>query len=102
MLPEKHLEPDACTSIDEIRKEIDGIDHAIIALLGKRFEYVLAASKFKTSESAVRAPERLKAMLEQRRTWAEEHGLKPDAIEKMYRDLVNHFIAEEMAYWKIR
>ena len=31
-------------------------------------------------------------MLKQRRAWAEEEGLNGDAIEKMYRDLVNHFI----------
>jgi len=39
-------------------------------------------------------------MLEQRRLWASSEGLSPDAIEKMYRDLVNHFIKEEMSEWK--
>lgn len=66
---------------------------------GRRFAYVKAASKFKTNETAVRAPERFQAMLNQRRVWAEEEGLNPDAIEKMYQDLVSHFIDEEMKYW---
>jgi isochorismate pyruvate lyase len=39
-------------------------------------------------------------MLEQCRIWAIEEGLSPDAIEKMYRDLVNHFINEEMSHWE--
>ena len=39
-------------------------------------------------------------MLEQRRQWAEEEGLAPDAIEKMYRDLVNYFVEEELKTWK--
>jgi isochorismate pyruvate lyase len=38
-------------------------------------------------------------MLATRREWAEAEGLSPDAIEKMYSDLVNHFIAEEMKHW---
>ena len=27
-------------------------------------------------------------------------GLNADAIEKLYQDLVNHFIDEEMKHWK--
>ena len=39
-------------------------------------------------------------MLQQRRDWAAEAGLSPDVIEQVYRDLVNHFIAEEMKHWQ--
>ena len=92
--------PDKCENMTDIRKEIDRLDRAIINLIGQRFAYVKAAAKFKTSPRDVRASDRLKTMLEQRRIWAEAEGLHPDAIEKMYRDLVNHFIAEEMNYWQ--
>ena len=95
-----YISPEACTGMQDIRREIDSIDRKVIALLGQRFQYVIAASKFKTSETSVRAPERFTAMLEKRRVWAEEEGLNPDAIEKMYRDLVSHFIEEEMRRWK--
>ena len=30
----------------------------------------------------------------------EPEGLSPDAIEKMYRDLVNYFVNEEMTRWQ--
>ena len=95
------IEPENCSGMEDIRVEIDNMDRDIIAILGKRFEYVKAASKFKTSETSVRAPDRFKAMLEQRRVWASSEGLSPDAIEKMYRDLVNHFINEEMSKWQL-
>jgi isochorismate pyruvate lyase len=93
------LQPDECVGMEDIRREIDALDQAVIKLLGKRFRYVLAASKFKTSAAAVRAQERFNAMLTTRREWAEAEGLNPDAIEKMYSDLVNHFISEEMKHW---
>jgi isochorismate pyruvate lyase len=92
--------PDQCENIVDIRAEIDRLDRQVVALLGQRFAYVKAASKFKSSETSVKAPERFQAMLEQRRVWAEEEGLNADAIEKMYRDLVNHFIDEEMKHWQ--
>ena len=92
--------PDQCESLVDIRAEIDRLDRQVVALLGQRFAYVKAASKFKTSETTVRASERLQAMLKRRRIWAEEEGLDADVIEKMYQDLVNHFIAEEMKHWK--
>jgi len=98
---QNNIEPENCSGMDDIRIEIDNMDRDIIAILGKRFEYVKAAAKYKTSETSVRAPDRYKAMLEQRRVWASSEGLSPDAIEKMYRDLVNHFIKEEMSKWQL-
>jgi isochorismate pyruvate lyase len=92
--------PDQCENMVDIRTEIDRLDRQVVALLGERFAYVKAASKFKSSETSVKAPERFQAMLEQRRVWAEEEGLNADAIEKTYRDLVNHFIDEEMKHWQ--
>lgn len=86
--------------MQEVRAEIDRIDREVIALIGQRYAYVQAAAQFKTSEASVRAPERFQAMLQQRRHWAAEDGLDPDSIEKMYRDLVNYFIEEEMKSWK--
>jgi isochorismate pyruvate lyase len=92
--------PDECANIHEVREEIDIIDREVIDALSKRFQYVIAAARFKTSEASVRAPDRFQAMLEQRREWALESGLNPDVVEKLYRDLVNHFIEEELKRYK--
>jgi isochorismate pyruvate lyase len=92
--------PEECSSIDDVRAEIDHIDRQIVALIGERAGYVQAAAKFKTSAVDVKAAERFEAMLRQRRDWAEERGLDPDMIAKLYRDMVNYFIQQEMAHWK--
>lgn len=92
--------PHECYNIQEIRLEIDRIDRDIIKLIGKRLEYVKAASEFKADENSVKAPERFKSMLQQRRDWAEAEGLKADTIENIYRELVSYFIDEELKHWK--
>jgi len=92
--------PKDCVSLTEVRSEIDRIDRRIIAAIGARRHYVIAAAKLKTSPAAVAAPERFAAMLEMRRQWAAEEDLDPNVVEKLYRDLVKYFISEEMVHWK--
>lgn len=92
--------PDECANIQEVRDEIDIIDREVIDALSKRFQYVIAAARFKTSEASVRSSDRFEAMLQQRREWAQESGLNPDVVENVYRDLVNYYIEEELKYYK--
>lgn len=92
--------PNECSDMNDIRTEIDRIDQEIIELMGKRFKYVICAAKFKTSEDAVRAPERFNALLRQQHVWVEKNGLNPEVIEKLYSDLVTYFMEEEMNEWK--
>lgn len=86
--------------MDEIRQAIDALDHEVITLWARRFEYVKAAARFKTDEQAVRAPERFEAMLVQRGQWAQDQGLNPKVIQELYRNLVSYFIEEELSHWQ--
>ena len=94
------MQPEDCSNIQDVRTEIDNLDRQIIKLISKRFKYVKAAAKFKTSETSVKAPERFESMLKQRKNWAEQENLNSDVIENIYRDLVNYFINEELEDWK--
>ncbi|CAN5782825.1 isochorismate lyase [soil metagenome] len=91
--------PEDCESIYNVREAIDSLDRQIVGLIGQRARYVKVAARFKTGEKSVRAPERQKTMLEERRRWAEEEGLDPEIIEKIYRDLVDYSINREMEDW---
>jgi isochorismate pyruvate lyase len=92
--------PTDCNSLAEVRDAIDHVDEHIIALVGLRADYVRAAARFKTSEQKVAAPERQAAMLDARRRWAVREGLDADFIEKLYRDLITHFIEREREHWR--
>ena len=92
--------PVECASLSEVRDEIDRIDRQIISLVAQRAVYVRAAARFKTNEEAVAAPKRYAAMLRARREWAERDGLDADLIERIYRELVDYFIARETQDWR--
>ena len=91
--------PEGCSSLEEVRAQIDRIDEHIVALIGERAGYVKAAARFKASAHDVAAPERFAAMLQARRRWAVREGLSADVVESLYRQLVQYFIAEETAHW---
>lgn len=54
-----------CSSLEEVRSNIDRIDDAIIKLIAERTEYVRQASSFKKSEYGVKAPQRVEAVIQQ-------------------------------------
>lgn len=93
-------DPESCQSLDDIRQGIDAIDARIIALLGLRLRYVLNAAKFKASEAAIPAPERVAAMLPKRRDWSEDAGLSPDFIVPLFAQIIQWFIQQQVKHWR--
>jgi isochorismate pyruvate lyase len=88
---------ESCKSIEEVREGIDTIDSEIIALLGKRYEFVKAVVRFKErTETSIISKQRLDLVITSRREMSLKYGLDPDVIESIYRLLINYFISEEM------
>lgn len=88
--------PAECSSIEEVRAAIDAIDQEVVKALALRSQYVKAITRFKKTKEDVQAPQRQAIVISQRRAWAEEQGLNPDVVEKIYRLLIDHFVAEEL------
>jgi len=85
-----------CNSLEEVREKIDRIDSEIIKLIAERGKYVVQASAFKKTETDVKAPNRVEAVISKVRSRAEEYGANPDLIEALYREMISRFIAMEM------
>ncbi|MDH0747634.1 chorismate mutase [Pseudomonas sp. GD03842] len=85
-----------CTSIDEVRRNIDRIDHDVVALLAKRADFVTQAAAFKKNSDDVRAPARVEQVISKVRSIAEDCGASPDIVEKVYRTMIAAFIEEEL------
>ena len=88
--------PGKCSGMEEIRKQVNEVDHAIIRLLGKRLEYVVAAVAFKPDETSIRTPDHWDRFFAARRQWASEEGYDPDVIEAMYRKLYDFTIERQL------
>lgn len=89
--------PGECKNIEDIRAQIDAIDKLILKALGLRFQFVKEVVKFKNKDfESIKAQDRYEMVLNKRREWAVENGLNPDVIENIYKELIHHFIDEEM------
>jgi isochorismate pyruvate lyase len=92
--------PQECNSIEEIRQEIDEIDHNIISLIGKRLSYIKEIVKYKNNPDEVYARKRHLGVISERREFAASLHLDPDVIESVYRILMDYFIREQFELLK--
>lgn len=92
--------PDECNDLGDIRCEIDRLDNEIINLLGHRLAYVLAAAEFKKCEEDIPAPERVKAMLVDRRAWGKDVGLDEYFIQEIFEQIIKWYIATQIEHWR--
>lgn len=90
------MNPKDCRNIEEIRKEIDGIDLQILNLFSQRYAFVKEIVKFKTDEASVVAENRQQEVIEVRRKWAIELGLDPDLFEDMFWLLMKYNVGKEL------
>ncbi len=95
------MKAEECMSIEEVRNEIDEIDFNLIQLLAKRAKYVGKASQFKKDQQSVKAPDRVKIVLENRKKIAFEYKLSPLFIEKLFKEITTYFINKEKTQWLI-
>ena len=87
-----------CTTMAEIRAEIDRLDEALVALFAERTSYIDRAAAIKTELGLpARITPRVEEVVANVRRHAEAHGLPPDQIEKLWRKLVDWSIAREEA-----
>jgi len=92
--------PHECQNIEEIRKEIDDIDHDILRLIGKRVTYIKAIIKYKNNSDDVKAKERHSEVITERRSYAESLDLDPDVIEIIYQVLMDYSMEIQLALLK--
>ncbi|MDE5752920.1 MAG: chorismate mutase [Oscillospiraceae bacterium] len=86
-----------CNNLEEVRENIDRIDHEIIKLIAERGNYVMQASAFKKDENGVKDTGRVEKVISKVRTKAEEYGADPDMVESLYREMIARFVTMEMS-----
>lgn len=85
-----------CSSLDEVRSNIDRIDNEIVKLIAERGTYVVQAASFKKDDDGVKAPSRVEAVIEKAKHRAEEYGANPKIVEAVYREMISCFVNMEL------
>lgn len=85
-----------CTSIEEIRSNIDLIDRKIVELLAERGGFVKQAAGFKKTTDEVKAPQRVEQVIAKVRALAGQLGGSPEVTEAVYRAMISAFISAEL------
>ena len=84
-----------CSSLGEIRNNIDSIDKEIVSLLVKRGKYVQQAAKFKSDYSNIEDKKRIKDIIDKVTSYSRELKFDPTVIEKIYSFLIEVYIQFE-------
>ena len=85
-----------CTTMAEVRRGVDSLDRALIAMLRRRFDYMDAAARIKDERGEVRDEGRKAAVIGNARAEAAACGLPADAIAHLWEQLVEASIAYEL------
>jgi isochorismate pyruvate lyase len=84
-----------CSSLEEIRENIDLIDKEIVSLLVKRGNYVKQAAKFKKNISKVEDQVRINNIITKVTNYSKDMNFNPFVIEQIYRFLIQVYIQFE-------
>ncbi len=86
-----------CRTMDQVREEIDRLDRQLVTLLAERSGYVGQAARIKTQEDQIRDAARINDIIAKVRRNSEAAGLDADLAERIWRGMIESFIAHEHA-----
>lgn len=84
-----------CTTMPEVRAQIDALDDLLVPLLVQRISYMSQAARIKQDASHVRDEARIQAIVDRVRQQAQEEGGEPAVVEAIYRGMMEACIAFE-------
>jgi len=96
------LDPEACTTMAEVRAGVDAVDRALVTLLVRRFGYMDAAARIKPERGQVRDEARKAQVIANVRAHARAAGIPEEPIAALWDQLVEASIAYEFAQFDAR
>jgi isochorismate pyruvate lyase len=88
-----------CASLAEVRDNIDRLDRLIVPLLAERAGYVAQAGRLKDSRDKVVDVPRIEQIIAKVRALAGDEGMDSDLAERIYRAMIDAYIAYETGVW---
>ena len=85
----------ACTTMQDVRREVNALDDVLVPLLVERVGYMTQAARIKQGVEQVRDEARIQAIVDRVRERAAAEGGDADVMEAIYRSLMEACIAYE-------
>lgn len=95
-------QPEHCQSMAEVRAGVDALDEQIVALLAKRFRFMNAAARIKSTRDQIRDEERKADVMRHVRASATTSGAPADLIVSLYDQLIEASIGFELEKFDMR
>ena len=94
--------PGQCSSMNEVRYEIDRLDRVLVRLLSERQRYIERAAEIKLNRTSVRDETRIEDVIAKVLAEAGRTGLSADIAEAVWRTLMERSIAHEFGAFDVK
>ncbi|WP_366826477.1 chorismate mutase [Sulfurimonas sp.] len=89
-----------CSSLKEVRDEIDIIDDKLVELISQRSHLIRQAAAFKNSVDEVKAEERIEFILQKVRHAAIQAGISPNMMSELFTIMINEMVEMEISEFR--
>ena len=89
-----------CSSLEEVRNEIDDLDTKLVDLISERSHLIRQAAAFKQSVEEVKAEDRIDFILQRVRHHAIEKGVSPNMISELFEIMIDEMVETEIAEFR--
>jgi len=89
-----------CSSLQEVRAEIDKLDDELVSLISNRSHLIRQAAGFKDSVDEVKAEDRIEFILQKVRHAAIKSGVSPNMISELFTIMIDEMVETEIAEFR--
>lgn len=86
-----------CSSLQEVRDEIDKIDTQLVELISERSHLIRQAAGFKESVEEVKAQDRIDDIMQRVRKKAIELDVNPNMISELFKIMIDEMVETEIS-----
>ncbi len=90
------MQIEKCTSLNEVRDQIDALDDKIVELIAKRNAYVKHLPQFKESVEQIKSDGRIEDVISRARAKAISLDLSPNLINDLYIRMIDAMLDSEI------
>lgn len=89
-----------CTTLEEVREEIDKIDDQLVELISDRSHLIRQAAAFKNSVDEVKAEDRIEFILQKVRHKAIQADVSPNMISELFSIMIDEMVETEISEFR--